>query len=187
MVKDRTDESQKRFGEMPRPLKREHVAHETPDMLAENLEAFRGLFPQAIVDGRIDVRRLRAVLGEIPEEGPDRYTFLWAGRRSAVQIIQMPSRATLLPFEKESVEFDTTRNLVIEGDNLEVLKLLYKPYFSRIKMIFIDPPYNTGRDFVYSDDYADPLDAYLKMTRQVDEQGTLLTTNVETGGRFHSA
>ena len=98
----------------------------------------------------------------------------------------MPTRATLLPAKEESVDFEKTRNLFIEGDNLEVLKLLYKPYFGKVKMIYIDPPYNTGSDLVYVDNYADPLDAYLKMTDQVDDSGNLMTTNPETSGRYHS-
>src|SRR5438093_7074950 len=99
----------------------------------------------------------------------------------------MPTRATLIPFKDESVDFDRTQNIFIEGDNLEVLKLLYKPYFGRVKMIYIDPPYNTGNDFVYPDDYSDPLNTYLQLTEQRDTGGNLLTSNPETSGRYHSA
>ena len=145
------------------------------------------------------------------QAAPERYSFSWAGKRDAIRILQAPSRATLIPCPEESVfnttdtkdtteekenlsdlralrgEFFSTQNLFIEGDNLEVLKLLYKPYFGRVKMIYIDPPYNTGNDFVYPDNFADPLDTYLQLTGQKDSQGNLLTSNPETGGRYHSA
>ena len=99
----------------------------------------------------------------------------------------MPSRATLLPAPDESESWDETKHLFIEGDNLEVLKLLYKAYFGRVKMIYIDPPYNTGNDFIYPDKFADPLDTYLRITGQRDENGNGLTSNPETSGRYHSA
>ena len=95
-------------------------------------------------------------------------------------MLQTPTRATLVPARDESVNFDETQNLFIEGDNLEVLKLLYKPYFGRVKMIYIDPPYNTGNDFIYPDNYTDPLAAYLQLTGQQDATGNLLTSNTET-------
>ena len=102
-------------------------------------------------------------------------------------LLQMPSRATLLPAPDESVNWDETKHLFIEGDNLEVLKLLYKAYFGRVKMIYIDPPYNTGNDFIYPDNFADSLDTYLRITGQRDENGNGLTSNPETSGRYHSA
>ena len=113
--------------------------------------------------------------------------FLWAGKDDALSLLQTPSRATLIPCQNESVNFDTTGNAFIEGDNLEVLKLLFKPYFGCVKLIYIDPPYNTGQDFVYPDNYADPLKTYLQFTGQTDEQGNLLTSNPETSGRYHSS
>src|SRR5206468_540246 len=109
--------------------------------------------PEAFAEGKLDITKLRASLGESVDTGPERYVFSWAGRRNATQILQMPTRATLVPVKDGSVDFDDTQNLFIEGENLEVLKLLYKPYFGRIKMIYIDPPYNTGGDFVYPDNY----------------------------------
>jgi adenine-specific DNA-methyltransferase len=117
----------------------------------------------------------------------ERYGFTWSGKRNATLLLQTPSYATLTPAEDESVNFESTQNLFIEGDNLEVLKLLYKSYSGRVKMIYIDPPYNTGNDFVYSDDFADPLERYLEVTGQKDTNGNLLTSNPDTSGRYHSA
>ena len=117
----------------------------------------------------------------------DRYHFNWAGKREAIRLLNVPTEATLIPCREESLHFDSTSNLFIEGDNLEVLKLLYKPYFGRVKAIYIDPPYNTGNDFVYPDNYAKPLDAYLQLSGQIDAAGNLQTSNPESGGRYHSA
>jgi adenine-specific DNA-methyltransferase len=135
----------------------------------------------------VDFDKLRATLGEEIDSSPERYTFTWAGKRDAIRLLQMPSRATLVTCPKDSVNFETTGNIFIEGDNLEVLKLLYKPYFGQIKMIYIDPPYNTGNDFIYPDNFADPLETYLQLTGQRDNDGNLLTSNPETSGRYHSA
>lgn len=152
--------------------------------LAERLAA---IVPGAFVEGKLDVERLTEALGDVAEDAKERYTFSWSGRREAIQMLQVPSRGSLAPDEEASVEWETTGNTFIEGDNLEVLKILYKSYFGRIKMIYIDPPYNTGNDFVYPDNFVDPLDTYLRMTGQRDEQGNLLTSNPETSGRYHSA
>jgi hypothetical protein len=157
------------------------------DPTAERFSAFRALFPDVFVDGEIDFDKLRAALGDSVATGPERFTFSWAGRSDAAALLQTPSRATLIPKPKESVNWDTTRNLFIEGDNLEVLKLLYKAYAGKVKLIYIDPPYNTGQDFVYPDNFADPLAVYLQLTKQVDAAGKLLTSNPETSGRYHSA
>ncbi len=165
----------------------EPVPRQSPAVLEERLAAIRAHFPEALSEGRVDFARLRAALGDMVDDSPERYTFSWAGKRDAIRLLQTPSAATLLPCPSESMDFDTTQNLFIEGDNLEVLKLLYKPYFGRVKMIYIDPPYNTGNDFVYPDNYADPLDTYLRLTGQKDAQGNLLTSNPETSGRYHSA
>lgn len=145
------------------------------------------MFPESVSEGKVDFDKIRESLGEYVDGRPERYSFTWAGKRNAIQVLQMPTRATVIPVRGSSVNFDSSENLFIEGDNLEALKLLQKPYFGRVKMIYIDPPYNTGRDFIYSDDYADPLDAYLKFTAQKDKSGNLLTSNPETSGRFHSA
>ncbi|MBM3216571.1 site-specific DNA-methyltransferase, partial [Candidatus Poribacteria bacterium] len=163
------------------------VAAETPDLNAERLAELRRLFPEAFTEGKLDVEKLRAALGEGVESRAERYSFTWAGKRDAIRLLQMPSRATLVPCREESVAFDTTNHVFIEGDNLEVLKLLYKSYAGRVKMIYIDPPYNTGNDFVYRDHYADPLDAYLRLTGQKDENGNHTSSKTETNGRYHSA
>jgi adenine-specific DNA-methyltransferase len=167
--------------------KKQSVKKETPTITNDQLAGLRELMPQAFTEGKIDVDKLRASLGDFADEGPERYSFTWAGKRDAIRILQTPSRATLTPARKESIDFDKTQNIFIEGDNLEVLKLLYKPYFGQVKMIYIDPPYNTGNDFVYPDNFADPLDTYLKLTGQKDSEGNLLTSNAETSGRYHSA
>ena len=116
----------------------------------------------------------------------DAYTFTWAGKQEAFRAIQTPSGASLAPAPDESVNWDETRHLFIEGENLEVLKLLYKSYFGQVKMIYIDPPYNTGNDFIYRDDYSEPRRAYLEKTGQMDAEGNVLTSNPETSGRYHS-
>ena len=165
----------------------ESVAKASSDILSDQIEQLAGLFPEAITEGKVDFEKLRAVLGTVADDGKERYSFSWAGKRDALRLLQTPSRATLLPCPKESINFDETNNVFVEGDNLEVLKLLYKSYFGRVKMIYIDPPYNTGNDFIYPDNFADPLDSYLKLTGQKDVEGNLLTSNPETGGRYHSA
>jgi adenine-specific DNA-methyltransferase len=168
---------------MPKQL----IAKTMPVLTDDQLEALQTLMPQVFTEGRIDPEKLRATLGDLADDRPERYSFSWAGKRNAIRLLQVPSHATLIPAWDESLDFDTTRNIFIEGDNLEVLKLLYKPYFGRVKMIYIDPPYNTGNDFVYPDNFADPLDTYLKLTGQKDSEGNLLTSNPETGGRYHSS
>ncbi len=172
---------------MPDTRKTEPVARTSPDLTTEQLARLKEIFPGAFSEGKVDFDKLRAALGDSIDESPERYAFTWAGKRDALRLLQTPSRATLVPARAESVNFDATENIFIEGDNLEVLKLLYKAYFGRVKMIGIDPPYNTGNDFVYPDNYADPLDMYLKITGQKDSAGNLLTSNPETSGRYHSA
>jgi len=167
-------------------LKKQPVTKQTPSIAEEQLAGLRDLMPQVFTEGKIDFEKLHATLGDFGNENPERYSFSWAGKRDAIRILQTPSRATLIPARKESINFDKTQNIFIEGDNLEVLKLLYKPYFGQVKMIYIDPPYNTGNDFVYPDNFADPLDTYLKLTGQKDGNGNLLTSNAETNGRYHS-
>ncbi|MCE5327578.1 MAG: site-specific DNA-methyltransferase [Planctomycetaceae bacterium] len=165
----------------------ERVAQTSADLTQETLSALKDLLPQAFTEGKIDFAKLRSALGDEVDDNPERYSFTWAGKRDAIRLLQTPSRATLVPVPEESVNFDTTKNVFIEGENLEVLKLLYKSYAGRVKMIYIDPPYNTGNDFIYPDNFADPLDTYLKLTGQKDSEGNLLTSNPETSGRFHSA
>lgn len=153
----------------------------------ERINQLRDLFPEAFTEDAIDFDRLRQALGDHVDSRPERYSFSWAGKRDAMQAAQIPSRATLVPDYDQSVNFDDTEHIFIEGDNLEVLKLLARPYFGRVKMIYIDPPYNTGGDFVYPDNYSDPLDTYLRMTGQKSGNGDVLTSNPETSGRYHSA
>jgi adenine-specific DNA-methyltransferase len=166
---------------------REQTPRETPNLVDEQREKLRRLYPEAFTEQNIDWEKLKASLGDIIETSPERYSFTWAGKRDAIRLLQTPSRATLVPAKDESVNFETTQNIFIEGDNLEVLKLLYNSYFNKVKMIYIDPPYNTGKDFIYPDNYADPLDTYLKLTNQKDSEGNILTSNPETSGRYHSA
>lgn len=167
--------------------KKDSIAGDMPTPAGDRIDLLRDLFPEVFVEGKLDVAKFRNALGDIVDERPERYSFTWAGKRDAIRVLQMPSRATLVPCPEESVNWDTTKNVFIEGDNLEVLKLLYKSYSGRVKLIYIDPPYNTGQDFIYPDNFTDPLDTYLKLTGQKDESGNLLTSNPETNGRFHSA
>lgn len=156
--------------------------------LEDRLKALEQAVPEAFTDGKINWDTLREVLGEnLEEEGRDEYFGLnWPGKRDARKRAAIPSRGTLVPAPGEGVNEETTENLFIEGDNLEVLKLLQKSYAGKIKMIYIDPPYNTGNDFVYNDSFTDPLDAYLSYTGAKGEGGELLTTNTRADGRFHS-
>ena len=156
------------------------------DLSAEKLEELRRVLPEAFSENKIDWEKLRAVLGDEIDERIEKFSFTWAGRSNAIKNVLIPSKATLSPAKTESVKFDTSENLFIEGDNLEVLKLLQKAYFEQVKMIYIDPPYNTGGDFVYRDDFATPLKNYLQQTGQVDADGNKLQTNKETSGRYHS-
>jgi adenine-specific DNA-methyltransferase len=122
----------------------DHVARASPEITVERLSALRQVVPEAFTEGKPDVEKLQAVLGTHVQHGTERYSFTWAGKRDSILTLQRPSTATLAPDKKSSVDFDRTQHLFIEGDNLEVLKLLYKPYFGSVKMIYIDPPYNTG-------------------------------------------
>jgi adenine-specific DNA-methyltransferase len=135
----------------------EYVAKTTPDIAQAQIERLKGIFPECVTEGKVDFDRLQAALGRADAlAGEESYSFTWAGKQAAFRAIQTPSAASLAPVLEESVNWDTTRHLFIEGENLEVLKLLYKSYFGRVKMIYIDPPYNTGNDFIYRDDYSEP-------------------------------
>jgi adenine-specific DNA-methyltransferase len=165
----------------------EYVTKTTPDVTADQVARLREIFPECVTEGRVDFERLRATLGDLDAlSGEETYSFTWAGRADAFRAIQTPSAASLRPAPDESVNWDTTQHLFIEGENLEVLKLLYKSYYGRVKMIYIDPPYNTGNDFIYRDDYSQPRRAYLEKTGQVDAEGNVLTSNPEASGRYHS-
>ncbi|MGO0063271.1 site-specific DNA-methyltransferase [Brevibacillus fluminis] len=156
------------------------------EVLASRIAQLKELFPEAVSEGRIDWERLMQLAGEQGEAGAERYGLGWAGKKDAVRTLQIPSVATLLPHPDQSLRFDTTKNLVIEGDNLEVLKLLQKSYYGKVKMIYIDPPYNTGNDFIYTDNYRDSLRDYLRYTGQADEEGNPLAARADKSGRYHS-
>jgi len=158
----------------------------SPDPAADLVAQLRAAAPQMFSEGKIDFEKLRTALGESVDSGPERYGLNWAGKSEAFRNVQTPSVGTLLPMPEESVNWDSTENLIIEGDNLEVLKLLQKPYHGKVKMIYIDPPYNTGNDFVYHDDYRQGLEQYLRYSGQITEEGTKQSTNTDTSGRFHS-
>lgn len=150
-------------------------------------QKLKELFPEVFTEGnKVDFERLKRTLGEMVDAGKERFGMNWAGKADCFKTIQQPSIATLVPARDESVDFDTTENLFIEGDNLEVLKLLQKSYLGKVKMIYIDPPYNTGNDFIYPDNYSENLDTYLEYTGQIDGEGRKFSTNVDTDGRFHS-
>ena len=161
---------------------------ESADLVSENLNRMKELFPEAFSEGGINFDVLRQLLGDakVLNEGEEKYGLNWHGKKTARQIALMPSTGTLLPCPEESVDWDTTQNLFIEGDNLEVLKLLQRSYANKIKMIYIDPPYNTGKEFIYPDKFQDNLDTYLKYTGQVDDEGMKFSSNTETSGRKHT-
>ena len=158
----------------------------TPDIVEQNIEKMKALFPDVFTEGKVDFDALRETLGDYADERQERYSFTWNGKARARRIAQTPSTGTLRPCPDESVNWDTTQNLFIEGDNLEVLKLLQKSYHKKVKMIYIDPPYNTGNEFIYPDRFQDNLNTYLRYTGQTDEEGLKLSANAETGGRYHT-
>lgn len=161
------------------------------DPVAENIARLKALFPELMTEGpdgvALNVDVLKALVGEKTlTDAEEKYGLNWHGKRLARQLALTPSAGTLRPCPGESVQWDTTRNLMIEGDNLEVLKLLQKSYAGKVKLIYIDPPYNTGKDFVYPDHFQNSLQNYLELTGQVGEAGQKLTSNPETSGRFHT-
>src|SRR5579871_2946627 len=156
------------------------------DVVSENIVKLKALFPEVFVEKRIDFEVLKQLLGGLLEEREEKYGLNWHGKRRARQLALTPSTSTLRPCPEESVDWDTTQNLIIEGDNLEVLKLLQKSYAGKVKLIYIDPPYNTGKDFVYPDNYRSPIQGYLELTGQA-AGAQPLSTNKETSGRFHTA
>jgi len=156
------------------------------DIAAEKRQQLKQLFPEVFSEDRVDIDALRRVLGDFVEGGKERFGLNWPGKAECMKVIQAPSVATLKPCRDESVNFDDTENLFIEGDNLEVLKLLQKSYFGKIKMIYADPPYNTGKEFIYPDKYEENLDTYLAYTGQIDVEGKKFTTNTDSAGRYHT-
>lgn len=174
----------------------EKLKMHSPDLTAQNMDRIAALFPGCVTEAKgpdgtlrrmIDFDLLRQELSDSIVDGPqERYHLDWPGKRQALITANAPIAKTLRPVRAESVDFDTTRNLFIEGDNLEALKLLQETYLGKVKMIYIDPPYNTGNDFVYDDDFAESAAEFLVKSNQVDEAGNRLVANSESNGRFHS-
>ena len=167
----------------------------SPDKVDENIEKIGALFPTAVTevikDGvvthAIDFDVLRQELSRVVVEGAqERYQFTWPDKRKSILLANAPIAKTLRPCREESVDFDTTENLYIEGDNLDALKLLQETYLGKVKMIYIDPPYNTGNDFVYEDDFSQGTEEYMAGSGQFDEEGGRLVANLESNGRFHT-
>ena len=145
-----------------------------------NLDKLRSVFPECVSEGKLDIDKLLSLCGEYIDNDFEKYKFEWKGKADCLRLAQKRSTGTLRPCPEESVNWDTTQNLYIEGDNLEVLKLLQTAYYRKVKMIYIDPPYNTGNDFVYADDFADPMARYKEVTQQTTK------SNPETMGRYHT-
>ena len=155
------------------------------DLEQVNIQKLKSIFPDCVIaepNGtyKVDLNKLLSLLGNYSDDDFEKYSFTWNGKTNSLRLAQKRSTATLRPCLEESVNFDNTQNLYIEGDNLEVLKLLQKSYFGKVKMIYIDPPYNTGNDFIYEDDFKDPLEKYKQATNQGNK------SNAETAGRFHT-
>lgn len=162
------------------------ITGESMNITEENIKKLQELFPDIVCDGKVDFDKLKQNLGEFVDDDTERYNFTWNGKGRALRLSQTPSMGTLRPCKEESVDWDNTKNLYIEGDNLEVLKLLQKSYHSKIKLIYIDPPYNTGHDFVYPDNFTDSIEHYKRITGQLDEDGKAVSTNSDTSGRYHT-
>lgn len=170
----------------------EKMTGKSLDLIAENIAQLKALFPEAVTEGKIDFDVLQAILGGEIEKRQTYYKFTWNGKEEARAYARIPSMGTLRPCVEESSGKDGTpgkfdsENLYIEGDNLEVLKLLQGAYHKKVKMIYIDPPYNTGKDFVYPDNFRDSIGNYKSLTGQTDEEGAATRANPETGGRYHT-
>jgi len=161
----------------------DHSDSQSADLVAQHIEQLSQLFPEVIKEGKVDFEALQDLLGNYTDTSEERFQLNWAGKSQARREAQKRSTGTLRPCLEESVDWNTTKNLYIEGDNLEVLKLLQKSYYKKVKLIYIDPPYNTGNDFVYKDNYSDNLTNYLEISGQDRSQ----STNTESNGRFHSS
>lgn len=166
------------------------VEAQSADLTAANIEQLKALFPELITEGpngaAVNVDVLKALVGDqTATDAEEKYGLNWHGKRRARQLALTPSTGTLRPCPEESVDWDTTKNLMIEGDNLEVLKLLQKSYAGKVKLIYIDPPYNTGSDFVYPDTFQDNIKNYLELTGQIDG-GRKISSNTDASGRFHT-
>ena len=168
----------------------------SPDLTQANIDTLAELFPNCMIESRdakgvvtrsIDFDQLRQELTSSIVEGPqERYQINWPGKREALLTANAPIAKTLRPCREESVDFDATKNLFIEGDNLDALKLLQETYLNKVKMIYIDPPYNTGSDFIYEDDFAEDSASYFERSNQIDSSGNRMVANTDTNGRFHS-
>lgn len=174
----------------------EKMKMQSENLANENVEKIAKLFPNCVTEGKdengqvtklVDFDLLKQELSKVVVDGNDeRYTLNWAGKKQAILTANSPINATLRPCEEESVDFDNTKNLYIEGDNLDVLKLLRETYLGKVDIIYIDPPYNTGNDFIYEDNFSSSLDEYLLNSQNYDEQGNIMFLNNDTNGRFHS-
>ena len=162
------------------------VVSNSLDITKQNIKKLKELFPEVLSENKIDFDKLRLILGDEIETSSERYNFTWNGKEQAVQLAQQPTVATLKPNKFKSKNWDKTQNIYIEGDNLEVLKILQKSYANKIKLMYLDPPYNTGNDFIYQDNFQDTIKNYLKETGQVDSDGYKYSHNNETDGRFHT-
>ena len=163
----------------------------SPDVAAANLAALRALFPELVTEGpdgvAVNLDVLKQLVGDqTVTDAEEKFGHNWHGKRRARQLALTPSTGTLRPCPEDSVDWDTTQNLMIEGDNLEVLKLLQKSYAGKVKLIYIDPPYNTGKDFVYADNFQENIKNYLELTGQTGEGGKKLSSHTEASGRFHT-
>ena len=155
----------------------------------EQLKQLRQITPEAFKDNILDFNALYESLADFIEDDEfeiEHYDLNWPGKRDAKKILAIPSKGTLIPVQGEGVDEDHTKNIFIEGDNLEVLKLFQKSYFNKVKMIYIDPPYNTGKDFVYQDNFIEPTEYYLRRTGIINSEGNTITTNTKADGRFHT-
>lgn len=152
----------------------------TLDLVGDNIAKLKELFPEAFAEGKINFDALKAVLGGAVDNNNERYSFTWHGKQDAIKMALKQSTGTLRPNKADSKNWETTENLFIEGDNLEVLRTLQNSYRGKVKMIYIDPPYNTGHDFVYEDDFRDNIKNYKERV------GEVLKANPETGGRYHT-
>ena len=158
----------------------------SPEFRTQLAKQLEDLVPEAVADGKVDVAKLKELLDEDAGDTNERFGLFWPGKKRAMRAAQDPTTATLKPAKDLSKDWDTTENIFIEGDNLEVLKVLQKQYHNSIKMIYIDPPYNTGKDFVYPDNFKEGLQNYLEFSKQVDAGNKKISTNTETAGRYHS-
>ena len=158
----------------------EKIDSSSLDLEAENIKKLKQLFPSVVSEGKIDFELLREILGDQVDEGLERYEFSWPGKKDAIRLAQLKSTSTLIPCKSKSVDWSNTHNLYLEGDNLEVLKQLQKTYFGKVNVIYIDPPYNTGKDFIYNDKFNINQKEYIEKTNQG------LVLNPETSGRFHT-